>query len=173
MAAVKHVRMKSQPGALTLEVDSRNKVLLANRTEKEVSETANAMFEIAKLGSDEIHPDDKKGLMGNKLYVGCLLFGLFKSTYSLRVDLTQAKEGALMAMDSCAYRYSNAVAESFPISSFERFYTLDLSLWPVGFITICTVELPRFIDYIAALSRGLSTRAREIVEAYPLLFAHD
>ena len=46
---MKHVRTKSQSGALTLEIVCRNKLLLYG---KEVSEMANTILEIAKLSID-------------------------------------------------------------------------------------------------------------------------
>jgi hypothetical protein len=49
LAALKHVRTKSQSGALTLEINCRSKLLFYG---KEVSETANAMLAIAKLSMD-------------------------------------------------------------------------------------------------------------------------
>ena len=49
LAAVKHVRTKTQSGALTLEIGCRNKLLMSGR---EVSEMANAMLAIAKLSID-------------------------------------------------------------------------------------------------------------------------
>ena len=49
LAALKHVRTKSQSGALTIQINCRNKLLLYG---KEVSEMANAMLAIAKLSID-------------------------------------------------------------------------------------------------------------------------
>jgi hypothetical protein len=49
LAALKHVRTKSQSGALTLEIVCRNKLWQYG---KEVSEMANAILAIAKLSID-------------------------------------------------------------------------------------------------------------------------
>jgi hypothetical protein len=49
LAALKHVKTKSQSGALTLEIYCRNKLLFRG---KEASEMANAMLAIAKLSID-------------------------------------------------------------------------------------------------------------------------
>ena len=114
----------------------------------------------------EIHPDDKKGLVGNRSYVASMLLGLAKSSYSLSVDLAQAQEGIIMALDSCSYKYANAVVNSFGLGSFEQYYALDLALWPITACTLCLVELSAFQDYIANVTGDLGTRAREILEAY-------
>ena len=49
LAALKHVRTKSQSGALTIQISCWNKLLYYG---KEVSEMANAMLAIAKLSID-------------------------------------------------------------------------------------------------------------------------
>jgi hypothetical protein len=122
----------------------------------------------------DIHPDDKKGLVGNKLYCGMMLLGMSKSSYGLSVDLAQAKQGALMAIEISSNRYGNEVVNSFALGTFERFYTLEASLWPIALMSLCLVELSAFHDYIANVTGDLGTRAREILEAYhPPSFAHD
>ena len=102
-----------------------------------------------------------------------LLLGVLKSSYGLSVDLAQAKEGALMTLDSCSYRYGNAVVNSFALGTFERYHTLDASLWPIVGCTLCIVELCAFQEYITNVTGDLGTRAREILEAYPRSFVHD
>jgi hypothetical protein len=114
----------------------------------------------------DIHPHDKKGLVGNKYYVGCMLMGVLKTSYSFSVDLVQAKEGALMALEGSIDRYGNAVVNSFALGSFERYHTLENSLYPNMGTSICIVELSAFQDYIANVTGDLGTRAREILEAY-------
>jgi hypothetical protein len=98
LAAVKHVRSKLQSGALTLEIKCRNKVLFSKPTEEQATEMATAMFAIAKNGTGDIHTDDEKGLKANNFYVGLLLLGFFKTSYSLSASLAQVKKGGLSAM---------------------------------------------------------------------------
>jgi hypothetical protein len=160
LAAVEHVRSKLQPGALTLEIISRNKLLWNSRTEEEVTKMANAMFTIAKLDSDDINPDDKKGFMGNKFYVGTLLFGLYKSSYSLSMNLAQLREGARLFLDGAGHKYSQAVIDSFAVGSFESLYALDASLYPLGAFPISLVELAAFQNYIVNVIGNLEARAR-------------
>jgi hypothetical protein len=95
-----------------------------------------------------------------------MLLGVIKSSYGLSVDLAQSKQGALMALESCNHRYGNAAVNSFAIGTFERYYTLDNSLWPITQVTLCLVELSACQDYIATVTGDLGTRAREILEAY-------
>ena len=95
-----------------------------------------------------------------------MLLGLLKSSYGFSVDLAQSKQGALMLLDSCSHRYGNAVVNSFAIGSFERYHTLENSLFPITSGTICLIELSAFQDYIANVTGDLGTRAREILEAY-------
>jgi hypothetical protein len=95
-----------------------------------------------------------------------MLLGVMKSSYSFSVDLAQSKQGALMVLESCSHRYGNAVVDSFAIGTFERYYTLDVSLWPITTGSLCIVEIPAFQDYIANVTGDLGSRAREILEAY-------
>jgi hypothetical protein len=114
----------------------------------------------------DIHPDDKKGLEGNRYYCGMLLLGVVKSSYSLTVDLAQAKQAALMVLESASHRYGNVVVDSFALGSFERYFVLDFSLWPITQGTLCIVELSAFQYYITSVTGELGTRTREILEAY-------
>jgi hypothetical protein len=129
------------------------------------------MLTIVKLGTDDIHPDDKKGLMGSKFYIGALLLGFFKSPYSLSLSLAQMKEGALMIIDSMSHKYGKL--DSFVVGSFARSAALDLSLEPAGSMIACSVESAAVQNYTANILGGLETRAREAFEAYlPYLFFH-
>lgn len=78
-----------------------------------------------------------------------------------------------MALDACRHRYGNAAVDSFATGTFERYYTLDHSLWPVTEGTSCIMELTAFQDYVTNVTGDLGTRAREIIEAYPRSFARD
>jgi hypothetical protein len=103
-----------------------------------------------------------------------MLLGFLNSSYSFSVDLAHAKQGALMVLDSSSHRYGNAAVNSFALGSFERYYTLDTSLWPITTVTLCIVEIPAFQDYIANVTGDLGSRAREVLEAYhPPSSAHD
>ena len=102
-----------------------------------------------------------------------MLLGYLKTGYSFSVGLVQAVQGAIMLLDSCSYRFGNAVVNSFALGSFERYFTLDMSLWPITSCTLCLVELSAFQDYIVNVTGDLGTRARELLEAYPPSFAHD
>ena len=170
LAVVKHVRGESQPGALTLEIVCRNKIVEIGRTEEEISEMANAILTITKMGSDEIHPDDQTGFMGSKFFVGGLLLGVFKSSYSLSLSLSQVKEGALMVLDACSHKYGKAAISSSATGTFEKYWKLMLSLDPVASQTMCLEQLAALQAYIANIG-DLGTRAREIFEAYlPFIF---
>jgi hypothetical protein len=95
-----------------------------------------------------------------------MLLGSIKSSYSLSVDLAQAKQGGVMALEGCSHRYGKTAVNSCALGSFERYYKLDFSLWPITTGTLCIVELSAFQDYIANVTGDLGSRAREILEAY-------
>jgi hypothetical protein len=168
LAAVKHVRTKSQPGALALEINCRSRIMWIGRTEEEVTQMANAMLAIAKLDTDDIaklDPADAKALCGNKQYVSILLIGQFATSFALSLSLAQAKEGVLVMMDAFAQRYSRAVVDSFPLGSFERYHYLDMSTHPITEYTICLLELSARQKYITSVG-DIEARAREVFEMY-------
>lgn len=168
LQAVKHVKMKSQPGALMLAAMCQNKVLMYNRSEEEVSQMVDATLASAKLDIGDIHPHDARVLYSSKQYLGMLLFGNYKSTYSLNVSLAQVKEGARHTLHGIEYKCRKAALDACPVSSFEKYFLLECSMFPVAFHSICIVELPAFKGFKDACGE-LSVRARDIFEAYPQL----
>jgi hypothetical protein len=169
LAAVKHLRTKSQPGALALEILCRTRIMWISRTEAEAMQMANAMLAIAKLDTDDIaklDPADAKALCGNKMYVSLVMIGTSPTSFSFSLNLAQAKKGVLMLMDAFAQRYSRAVVDSFPLGSFERYYHLDLSTFPIaGTDSICLLELSARQKYITSVG-DIGALTREVFEMY-------
>jgi hypothetical protein len=124
-----------------------------------------AMLEIVKLGTNDLHPYDKKGVIGSGFYIGLLLTGFLKSSYSLSLSLAQVKEGALLFMDGCRHKCGQKALDSFASGSFEKSHTLMWSLDPIAGQTICLVQLAALQDYTNSVG-DLGTRAREVFEAY-------
>jgi hypothetical protein len=169
LAAVKHVRTKSQPGALALEINCRGKIMWISRTEEETTQMANSMLVIAKLDTDDIaklDPTDAKAMIGNKQYVSYLMIGQLFTSFSFSLSLAQVKEGVLMMMDAYAQKYSRAVVDSFPLGSFERYYHLDIPANPIaGAASICLLELSARQKYITGVG-DIGARAREVFDMY-------
>lgn len=169
LAAVQHVRTKSQPGALALELICRNKICYCNRTEDEVTQMANAMLAIAKMDADDIaklDPSDMRSLCGNKAYVSIFLIGQFGTSFSFSLSLVQMKEGVLMMIGAFTQKYGRAAVDSFPLGSFERYHCLDCSMQPItGSFSICLLELPARQKYITDVG-DIGALAREVFECY-------
>ena len=169
LAAVQHVRTKSQPGALALEIICRNKICYSNRTEEEATQMANAMLAIAKMDADviaKLDPADVRALCGNKQYVSIFLMGQFATSFSFSLNLAQVGEAVLMMMDAFAQKYGRAAVDSFPLGSFERYHCLDCSTFPItGMLSICLLELPARQKYITDVG-DIGALAREVFECY-------
>jgi hypothetical protein len=162
---LKHVRSESQPGALTIEIYCYSKLMFFNHTEAEASQER--LLTIAEKGHLDVHREDLSGLMGSKFYMGCLLFGLFKSSkYSFSITFAQAKKAALLFMESCSHRGGEKALDSAAVGSFERSMILETSLFPVAYFSSCLMQWSEFQDYIANVTGELGARGREAYEAY-------
>jgi hypothetical protein len=168
LAAVEHMGKKGHPGALSLESGCRSRLISYNRSEKEVSAMAAGMIAMANLTTTDVHPNDMEGLNKSKMWVALLLFGNFKSTYSVKIQLAQLKEGARVGLDGYTFRIGKKVLDSLPLGSFERLRLLDASTFPFSCHTIYFIELPTIKQYITSECGELDVRAREIYEMYHL-----
>jgi hypothetical protein len=167
LACSAHVGTKAHPGALSVEYGARTKMIWHNRSEEEVRAQAAGMIAMANMNAADVHPDDMRGWNNNNIYVACLLFGQFKSAYSLQISLAQVKEGVRLGLDGYAFACSRKVVDSLP-ASFDRWISLEFSLYPVGCQTIYLVELSKLQEYIISVCGELDVRAREISEMYHL-----
>ena len=169
IATVKHVKKTAQPGALTIESRSQSKVLYYGRSQEEVTEMADAMFETAKLAVADVHADDAAAIYNTKLWVGALLFGQFNNAYSLSVTLKQVQQGALLFCEGYFGKYASKLNQGQSrahFSSVNHHITVDASLYPLACYTICFTNLDTALDYKAKLGEEISIRAREVLETY-------
>ena len=92
--------------------------------------------------------------------------GFNKSSYSFSLSVAQWKEAALMTMSGFGHPYGRKVSNALAVGSFERYFSLELCLWPVAMLTYCLLEMPTLKAYITKEMGELGAAAREAFEAY-------
>jgi hypothetical protein len=76
----------------------------------------------------------------------------------------QVKEGALLVIEGSGHKYAKAILDTLPDESFERCYHLQVSLYPVGGYTLCSIQPAALRKYISSVCGELDARAREACE---------
>jgi hypothetical protein len=69
-----------------------------------------------------------------------------------------------MVIEASAHKYSKRVLNALPGSSYERYYILNGSLYPVAGQTVSLVQSSKLREYIHEVCGDLSSRAREAFE---------
>jgi hypothetical protein len=68
LAALQHVRTKSQSGALTVQIACLSKLIIASRNDEELSNVIDMHTALTKLAAADAHPQDRGALKGSKQF---------------------------------------------------------------------------------------------------------
>lgn len=120
----------------------------------------------AKARAADVHKEDVKNLLAGKVWLGILLFGQFRSGYSLTVNAEQAKEGARVEIEgSEVYAMRRQAA---PPGTYVRWRMGSTAMLPFASYTLCYTQCSLLLDpaYVEKMLGEGCSRSEESLELY-------